>query len=54
MSDPNSAMTARYRGHFLREVEAMVERGETVRMCMQCGVCAGSCPLGKHWTHPPQ
>ena len=21
---------------------------------MQCGVCAGSCPLGKHWDHPPQ
>jgi quinone-modifying oxidoreductase subunit QmoC len=21
---------------------------------MQCGVCSGSCPLGKHWEHPPQ
>jgi len=23
-------------------------------MCMQCGVCAGSCPLGNAWDHPPQ
>jgi len=23
-------------------------------MCMQCGVCAGSCPLGPHWEHSPQ
>jgi quinone-modifying oxidoreductase, subunit QmoC len=21
---------------------------------MQCGVCAGSCPFGPHWAHPPQ
>ena len=21
---------------------------------MQCGVCAGSCPLGPHWEHTPQ
>ena len=21
---------------------------------MQCGVCAGSCPLGPHWEHSPQ
>jgi len=21
---------------------------------MQCGVCSGSCPLGKFWEHPPQ
>jgi len=25
-----------------------------VKMCMQCGVCSGSCPLGPHWDHPPQ
>ncbi len=23
-------------------------------MCMQCGVCAGSCPFGAHWEHSPQ
>ncbi|MDM8567015.1 4Fe-4S dicluster domain-containing protein [Candidatus Halobeggiatoa sp. HSG11] len=44
----------KYRNNFLREVEANVEEGEWVKRCMQCGVCAGSCPLGPHWEHPPQ
>lgn len=43
-----------YGNDFLHEVEKRVEGGDWVRMCMQCGVCAGSCPLGKHWAHPPQ
>ena len=43
-----------YRAGFLREVEAHVEQGEWVKMCMQCGVCAGSCPFGPHWEHSPQ
>jgi quinone-modifying oxidoreductase subunit QmoC len=54
MSDLNTAMIEKYRSNFLREVEANVEEGEWVKMCMQCGVCSGSCPLGKHWEHPPQ
>jgi quinone-modifying oxidoreductase subunit QmoC len=54
MSDMNTAMIERYRNNFLKEVEANVEEGEWVKMCMQCGVCSGSCPLGKHWAHPPQ
>ncbi len=45
---------ARYRNNFLAEVEAHVEDGQWVKMCMQCGVCAGSCPLGQHWRHTPQ
>ena len=43
-----------YHGDFLREVEREVEGGEWVKMCMQCGVCAGSCPFGPHWEHTPQ
>lgn len=43
-----------YRNDFLKEVEEKVEEGEWVRMCMQCGVCAGSCPFGPHWEHSPQ
>ena len=35
-------------------MEENVEEGEWVKMCMQCGVCSGSCPLGPHWDHPPQ
>ena len=53
MSDLNTAMIETYRTSFLKEVEANVEEGEWVKMCMQCGVCAGSCPLGNAWEHPP-
>jgi quinone-modifying oxidoreductase, subunit QmoC len=54
MGELNTAMIDRYRNSFLKEVEANVEEGEWVKMCMQCGVCSGSCPLGKFWEHPPQ
>ena len=54
MSDMNTAMIEIYRNSFLSEVEANVEEGEWVKMCMQCGVCAGSCPLGDAWEHTPQ
>jgi quinone-modifying oxidoreductase subunit QmoC len=54
MNDTNTAMIDKYRNSFLREVEDNVEQGEWVKMCMQCGVCSGSCPFGPHWEHPPQ
>jgi quinone-modifying oxidoreductase subunit QmoC len=54
MSDANNQMVEQYRNDFLREVEDNVEEGEWVKMCMQCGVCSGSCPLGPYWDHPPQ
>ncbi|MDP2792961.1 MAG: 4Fe-4S dicluster domain-containing protein [Sulfurisoma sp.] len=54
MSDLNTQAVARYKNNFLREVEERVEEGDMVKMCMQCGVCAGSCPLGPHWQHSPQ
>ena len=54
MSDLNTQMVEQYRNNFLSEVEANVEEGEWVKMCMQCGVCSGSCPFGPHWEHPPQ
>ncbi len=50
----NAAAIERYRNDFLREVEERVEEGAWVKMCMQCGVCAGSCPFGAHWEHSPQ
>lgn len=53
-SDLNVKMIEKYRNQFLREVEANIEEGEWVKMCMQCGVCSGSCPLGPYWEHPPQ
>ncbi len=54
MSSPNTSAVEKYRNNFLREVEENVEEGEWVKMCMQCGVCSGSCPLGDAWEHPPQ
>ena len=54
MSDMNQAMIEKYRSSFLKEVEANVEEGHMVKMCMQCGVCSGSCPMQNHWEHPPQ
>lgn len=47
-------MIEKYRNNFLNEVADSAEEGEWVRMCMQCGVCSGSCPLGPYWDHPPQ
>ena len=54
MSDLNQQVVEKYKGNFLQEVIDSVEEGETMKMCMQCGVCSGSCPLGPHWEHPPQ
>lgn len=54
MGSTNTAKVDRYKNNFLKEVEENVEEGDWVRMCMQCGVCAGSCPLGPHWDHSPQ
>ncbi len=54
MSKANQAMVQKYQNDFLKEVEANVEEGNWVKMCMQCGVCSGSCPLGAAWEHPPQ
>jgi quinone-modifying oxidoreductase subunit QmoC len=54
MTTANETAVARYKNNFLKEVEANVEEGHWVKMCMQCGVCAGSCPFGPHWEHSPQ
>ena len=53
-SQANLTNLARYRNDFLKEVEERVEEGHMVKMCMQCGVCAGSCPFGPDWEHSPQ
>jgi len=54
MTAMNKQAVAKYKNDFLREVEERVEEGHMVKMCMQCGVCAGSCPFGPHWQHSPQ
>ena len=54
MGDLNQQMLDQYRNNFLREVEEKVDDGDWVKMCMQCGVCAGSCTFGPDWEHTPQ
>lgn len=54
MGDMNTQMLDKYRNDFLREVEEKVDDGDWVKMCMQCGVCAGSCTFGPDWEHTPQ
>ena len=54
MSNQSQQAVSPYHNDFLKEVEAQVEDGTWVKMCMQCGVCAGSCPLGDAWAHTPQ
>jgi len=54
MGELNQQMLDKYRNNFLHEVEEKVDDGEWVKMCMQCGVCAGSCTFGPHWEHTPQ
>lgn len=51
----NRQMETRYRNNFLKEIEEQAEMGEWVRMCMQCGLCSGSCPthFQTAWDHPP-
>jgi quinone-modifying oxidoreductase subunit QmoC len=45
---------ARFDQGFAKEVYSTVESGEKIKMCMQCGVCAGSCPLGEQMDYTPR
>lgn len=45
---------ATYEPSFAEEVFEKVDAGEETKMCMQCGVCAGSCPLREHMDFPPR
>jgi len=44
-SPPPAGRTAAYAPAFADEVFQKVDSGEEIKMCMQCGVCAASCPL---------
>jgi quinone-modifying oxidoreductase subunit QmoC len=43
-----------YDPSFAREVFENVDFGHEIKMCMQCGVCAASCPLSLQMDHPPR
>jgi quinone-modifying oxidoreductase subunit QmoC len=43
-----------YDPSFAQEVFQNVDAGEEIKMCMQCGVCAASCPLCLQMDYPPR
>lgn len=43
-----------YDPNFANEVFANVDSAEEIKTCMQCGVCAASCPLSMHMEFPPR
>jgi quinone-modifying oxidoreductase subunit QmoC len=45
---------AAYEPSFAQEVSGKVDFGNEIKMCMQCGVCAGSCPLRDQMDYPPR
>ncbi len=45
---------ASYDPSFAGEVFQNVDSGEEIKMCMQCGVCAGSCPLSLQMDYSPR
>jgi quinone-modifying oxidoreductase subunit QmoC len=45
---------SKYDPSFAREVFAKVDAGEEIKKCMQCGVCAASCPLADKMEFSPR
>jgi len=43
-----------YDPSFAQEVFQHVDSGEEIKMCMQCGICAGSCPLRHEMDYSPR
>jgi quinone-modifying oxidoreductase subunit QmoC len=43
-----------YDQSFAREVYQKVDAGDEIKMCMQCGVCAASCPLKEKMDYSPR
>jgi quinone-modifying oxidoreductase subunit QmoC len=51
---PKSSGGKAYDQVFAREVYEKVDSGEEIKMCMQCGVCAASCPLREEMDYSPR
>jgi quinone-modifying oxidoreductase subunit QmoC len=54
MSATASADRRKYDLNFARWVYQNVDGGERVSLCMQCGMCSGSCPIGTAMDHGPR
>ncbi len=48
------ASTRKYDHNFARWVRDNVTGGDKLSMCMQCGVCSGSCPIGTEMDYGPR
>ena len=46
--------TRKYDLNFARWVHKHIDGGDRLTMCMQCGVCSGSCPLGTIMDNGPR
>ncbi|MBW2143358.1 MAG: 4Fe-4S dicluster domain-containing protein [Deltaproteobacteria bacterium] len=48
------AENGNYDPSFAQEVFQNVDSGEEIKMCMQCGICGGSCPLRHEMDYTPR
>ena len=51
---PPAQADRRYDLNFARWVRDNVNGGEKMSLCMQCGMCSGSCPIGTEMDHGPR
>ncbi len=51
---PPEQATKKYDLGFARWVYRNINGGDKLSLCMQCGVCSGSCPIGTQMDHGPR
>ena len=51
---PLEQATRKYDLGFARWVRGNVVNGNKMSLCMQCGMCSGSCPIGTEMDHGPR
>lgn len=54
MTAPLPDIARAYDLGFSRWVRDNIEGGDKLSLCMQCGVCSGSCPIGVQMDHGPR
>lgn len=54
MNAPTAQSARRYDLGFARWVYSNVEGGDRLALCMQCGMCSGSCPIGTAMDQGPR
>ncbi len=54
MPTPAAAAAQRYDLDFAHWVYENIDGGDKLALCMQCGVCSGSCPIGVQMDYGPR